>query len=24
VVIAVLIDLGLTGKGAHEGKKSWG
>ncbi len=24
VVIAVLIDLGLGGKGAHEGKKSWG
>jgi hypothetical protein len=24
VVIAVLLDLGLTGKGAHEGKKSWG
>jgi hypothetical protein len=24
VVIAAIIDLGLTGKGAHEGKKSWG
>jgi hypothetical protein len=24
VVIAVIIDLGLTGKGAHEGRKSWG
>ena len=24
VVIAVLMDLGLVGKGAHEGKKSWG
>lgn len=23
VVIAVLMDLGLTGKGAHEGRKSW-
>lgn len=23
VVIAVLFDLGLTGKGASEGKKSW-
>lgn len=23
VVIAVLVDLGLTGKGAHEGRKSW-
>jgi hypothetical protein len=23
VVIAVLFDLGLTGKGAHEGRKSW-
>jgi hypothetical protein len=24
VVIAVILDLGLTGKGAHEGRKSWG
>ncbi len=24
VVIAVILDLGLGGKGAHEGKKSWG
>jgi hypothetical protein len=24
VVIAAIIDLGLTGKSAHEGKKSWG
>jgi hypothetical protein len=24
VVIAVIIDLGLTGKSAHEGRKSWG
>jgi hypothetical protein len=23
-VIAVILDLGLGGKGAHEGKKSWG
>ena len=23
VVVAVLMDLGLTGKGAHEGRKSW-
>lgn len=24
VVVAAIIDLGLTGNGAHEGKKSWG
>ncbi len=24
VVIAAILDLGLGGKGAHEGKKSWG
>ena len=24
VVIAAILDLGLTGKGAHEGRKSWG
>ncbi len=24
VVIAAIVDLGLTGNGAHKGKKSWG
>jgi hypothetical protein len=24
VVVAAILDLGLTGKGAHEGRKSWG